>query len=385
LAAALKVAYFILNDFEYDSRARLEVEKLAEMGHCIEIIATAGGASNRFHGCRIHRVPQWRGPTRKFRFVQYNVLAAAVSRRLHPDICHAVDLDTLLAAVWGGGRQAVVIYEARELYTELEALGGRKSVKRVWGAVERRLIGRAAAVITINDAIADELRRRYGIERPHVIRNASPLSEELKPVDLRSLLKLPGDCKLLLYQGVLRRGQGLNTIVELMPYLERTALILIGSGPLEKDLKALVERRNLGHKVRFLAKVAPDLLAGYTAGADAGLLLMEDVALNNRLALPQKIFQYLVAGLPQIVAPLPELAKFVSGEKTGIVVLPEKVEEMAHQIRDFLFDVDAYNEARGHCRESAFRNNWENESQKLVEVYRRAVKGPAPDRPEKAG
>lgn len=381
----MKVAYFILNDFDNDSRARLEVEKLADMGHRVEIIATTGGASDKFHGCRIHRIPQWRGPTRKFRFVQYNLLAAAVARRLRPDVCHAVDLDTLPAAVLAGGRKAVIIYEARELYTELEALRGRTAARGVWGAVEKRLIGRAAAVLTINESIADELCRRYEIERPVVIRNASPLPEELKPVDLRSLLKLPGDWKLLLYQGVLRRGQGLNTVVELMPYLERTALILIGGGPLEKDMRALVERRNVGHKVRFLAKVAPDLLPGYTAGADAGLLLMEDVALNNRLALPQKIFQYLVVGLPQIVTPLPELAKFVSGEKTGIVVRPERAEEMARQIRDFLFDADTYQKAKGHCRESASRNNWENESLKLAEVYRRAVKGPAPNLLENAG
>jgi glycosyltransferase involved in cell wall biosynthesis len=317
----LKIAYFILNSFDFDSRARLEVETLGALGHQVDIIATVGCDSQNYLGFRIHRIPQWRHPTRKFRFLQYNHYAAWVGRKLSPDIYHAVDLDTLQAACWASRGKGKIIYEARELYTELEALSGRPRIQGIWRSLERRLIVKADKVITINDSIASELSIRYGIEKPIVIRNVGRLPTAIKSVDLRERYRIPADWKVLIYQGVLRRGQGLSYLLDVVSNLENIALVLIGNGPIESELKAEAGRLNLNDRVRFVGRVAPDELANYTAGATAGILFMEDVALNNKLALPQKLFQYLAAGIPQIVSPMPELSRFVESENTGLVVL----------------------------------------------------------------
>jgi glycosyltransferase involved in cell wall biosynthesis len=371
----LKIAYFILNNFDFDSRARLEVETLGAMGHHVEIIATIGCNSKSYLGFPIHRIPQWRYPTRKFRFLQYNHYAAWVGRRLAADIYHSVDLDTLQAAFWASGGKGKIIYEARELYTELEALSGRPRTQAIWRALERKLIGKTDKVITINESIAKELCIRYGIEKPVVIRNVGRLPKEIKPIDFRKRFEIPADWKVLIYQGVLRRGQGLPYLLEVMAGLENVVLILVGSGPIEDELKAETTRLNLNSKVRFTGQVPPDELANYTAGATAGILFMEDVALNNKLALPQKLFQYLAAGIPQIVSPMPELSGFVESEGTGLVVPLGNSQSAARLIAEFFSDNSRYDKAKANCAVSAPKNNWDVESAKLVELYQCLERG----------
>jgi glycosyltransferase involved in cell wall biosynthesis len=97
---------------------------------------------------------------------------------------------------------------------------------------------------------------------------------------------------------------------------------------------------------------------------------MEGVALNNRLALPQKLFQYLSAGIPQIVSPMPEISGFVKEENTGIVVPFGNPRKAAEEISRFFSDNFRYTEIKKNCKISGEKNNWENESAKLIEIYR---------------
>jgi len=367
----LKVAYFILNSFDFDTRARLEVETLMGMGLDVEIIAAAGGSLDNFKGAKIHRIPQWRGPTRKFRFAQYNFLATIIGAKINADFYHAVDLDVLPAAYLASRRRrAPMIYESRELYTELEALSGRGGAKAVWSSLERRLIKKASCVVTINESIGRELCRRYGIAPPIIIRNVASLPKDLRPIDLFSKFDIPRDWKILVYQGILRRGQGLEYLLEIMSRLEKTALIFLGDGVIKPQLENNAARIGLSDKIRFAGRVDPDQLPNLTSGADAGLLLMEDVAMNNRLALPQKLFQYLAAGIPQIVSPMPEIASFVESEKTGIVVTLRDAARGACEISAFLANKVALTAAKEACRQSAVRNNWDVESIKWREIYK---------------
>lgn len=367
----MRVAYLILNSFDIDSRARLEVETIGQMGHQVDIIATVGTETREYLGFPIHRIAQLTWPSRKIRFIQYNFRAASIGMKLKADIYHAVDVDTLAAAFWAAGKTGgKVIYEARELYTELEPLKGRNLVRSFWGNLEKRLIGKAARVVTINNSIADELCRRYEIRRPDIIRNVARSPDGIQPVDLRAKFGIPDDHKIIVYQGVLRRGQGLLYQLDILSYLDRVVMMFIGGGPIESTLKEKASSLNVDNRVIFAGRVTPDELLNYTASADAGILLMEDIALNNRLALPQKLFQYLSAGIPQIVSPMPEISRFVKDEKTGVVVSLEDPREAAETIAGFIFDENLYSAVRENCGKSSLKNNWENESIKWVEIYK---------------
>ncbi len=367
----MKVAYFILNNFEYDSRARLEVETIGGLGYDIDLIVTEGGDSDNFMGYPFYRIPQYNWPSRKIRFIQYNIAAARIGAKLKADIYHAVDLD-VLAAAYLASRKAggKLIYEARELYTELEPLWGRPTIKKVWETLERKIIGKADTVFTINESISTELSRRYGIDRPEFIRNVARTPSNLKPVDLRAKYPISSKSRIIVYQGVLRDGQGLLYQLEILRYLSDIVLVCFGSGPIEERIQERIVELGIENKVILAGSVPPDDLLNYTAGADAGILLMEGKALNNRLALPQKLFQYLSAGIPQIVSKMPEISGFVLKEDTGIAVEMEDPERDAEAISKFFNDQIAYGRARRNCVESGARNNWETESEKLVKLYK---------------
>lgn len=367
----MKVVYIILNSLDFDSRARLEIDTIGGMGHDMEIIATVGGESDNYRGFPIHRIKQYTWPSRKVRFAQFNYKTALIGTRVKADIYHAVDLDVLSGAYWAARKSGgKLIYEARELYTELEPLRGRRAVKAVWLGLEKRLIHKADKVITINESLAAELVTRYGIEKPAVIRNVAEKIPDIKPVDLRKEFGIPENRRIILYQGVLREGQGLFYQLEIMRYLDNAVMLFLGRGPVEDEIRMRASEYNIEEKIIFAGQVSPSELPNYTASADAGILLMEDVAINNRLALPQKLFQYLSAGIPQIVSPMPEISGFVRKENTGIVVPFGDPRRAAEEISLFFSDNFRYTGVKNNCKISGEKNNWENESAKLIEIYR---------------
>jgi glycosyltransferase involved in cell wall biosynthesis len=368
LEEELRVCFFILSSFDFDSRARLICRDIISAGWELDIIAATGATSESFRGARIHRIPQPVKPFRQRRFIEYNLKAAKIAAKLNADIYHAVDLDTLWAAARAaratGGK---VIYEARELYTELLALKDRYAVKAFWKILEKRFIHHANAIITINDSIADELVKRYGIERPQVAMNVAEVKPIAKPIDLRRQFNL--DSKfILVYQGVLRPGQGILRALQILSGLPDTGLVIIGEGPVRHEIENEAARLDIAKRIRFAGMVEPDELPRYTAGGDAGLLLMEAKAMNNYLALPQKLFQYIAAGVPPIVTGLPELAKIVGRDRLGLVLDRVDVSNDVAAVGGFL--AQGLNDAKKACHEAQNKYNWDIEGGKIMAVYR---------------
>jgi glycosyltransferase involved in cell wall biosynthesis len=368
----LRICFFILNSFDYDSRARLICHDILARGWRLDIIATTGSSSTIFEGAPIYRIPQHSWPSRKYRFVEYNIKAAKIAASLKADIYHAVDLDTL----WAASRAAEkthgrLLYESRELYTELLALEGRSLVKAFWRNLEHQLIRDADSVVTINSAIAKELSRRYAIPEPPVVMNVAAKVPQVKPVDLRREFNL--DCKrILIYQGILRPGQGILRAVDIISELPDTGLVYFGDGPLRPDIERKAAKLGIEDRISFAGMVPSEKLPAYTAGADAGLLLMEPVALNNRLALPQKLFQYISAGVPPIVTSLPCLKEIVEKDNLGLVLNETPSPEDSGRIAAFLND--KLGAVSANCIEAAKIYCWDIEGQKLIRIYESLVK-----------
>ncbi len=362
----MRIAFFILNVFDYDSRAQLICEDILSQHWELEIIAAAGGKMADFKGAGIHQIPQPTWPSRKRRFIEYNIRAAEIARRFMPDICHAVDLDTLWAAVRSADENAKVLYESREFYTGLLALKNRPLTRSFWGFLESKLIRRADAVVTVNEAIAERLQTIYRIPRPAVVMNLARSDIPGKPIDLRRTCGI--DAKyVIVFQGVLRKGQGLFDCLKIIAALPETALLIIGDGPIKGELEFASAKLGIADRVRFIGMIPPQELSSWTAAADAGFLLLEPISENHRLALPQKLFQYICAGVPPIVSDIPGPRKIVESGKLGLVlesdnpIQPERVRAFLEGERE---------NARKACLAARSKYVWENEGPKLISIYR---------------
>lgn len=253
------------------------------------------------------------------------------------------DLPALQAgAELAAAKRIPLVYDAHELYPEQRAFSGRQ--RRICAENERRYIKHAARVFTVNESIAEEMVRRYGIEKPTVVLNALDPPAGFEPGAgrydlLRPRLGLAPGWRLVLFQGGLSRHRNLHTLVEAMRHVvsEDTALVFLGSGPLTGELTSLAERRGLlGRCVYFVPAVSQDELLAYTASADLGVIPYTPVDLNSYFCTPNKLFEFVQAGLPILGNDSPELRRFIVGYGLGAVIDMDSPRGVARAIESMM-------------------------------------------------
>lgn len=211
--------------------------------------------------------------------------------------------------------KAKLVYDAHELETETNNLSGmRKTLTR---QVERRLIGHADHCIFVGRAIEQWYVREYGLHNTTVLYNC-PSRREVKPSDhFRATFSIEAGKPIFLYQGYIGEGRGIRILVEAFSTLaERAALVVMGYGALA-DWVANEAQRRPG--IHYHPAVAPERLLDYTAAADFGLSVIEPTSLSYEYCMPNKLFEYVMAGKPVLVSPTREQSEFVRTHAIGEV------------------------------------------------------------------
>ncbi|MBK8563936.1 MAG: glycosyltransferase family 4 protein [Saprospiraceae bacterium] len=280
------------------------------------------------------------------------------------DVVYSVDLDTLLPARFVAFlRNKALIFDAHEYFTEVPELVVRPISKKVWELAASMAIPGLKHAITVGQCLADVMGKRYGVAFT-VVRNlpnrgaAVALRERNRPF-------------VLIYQGVLNDGRGLEESILAMKYLEDAVLWLCGEGDLSRILRELVAMNNLGNKVKFLGKLPPERLAELTKQADLGLNLLKNKGLNYYYSLANKAADYVHAGLPSLAMRFPEYVKL--NEKYGVFKLVDELEpeQIAAAVNALRSNIKQYGEMAANCRKAATELNWEEESKRLLELFER--------------
>ncbi|MEZ5659104.1 MAG: glycosyltransferase [Burkholderiaceae bacterium] len=294
-------------------------------------------------------------------------LETALSHR--PDVFTAHDLPMLpVGARAAAACGARLVYDSHELFSEQE-FSARE--RESWARIEARYIGQADEVITINPSIARELERRYGLDHVHVILNA----DRRQQVPARSRyfhdhFGLAPDTRVLLFQGGLSAGRNLTTMVEAFAYVADPSLVLVvlGDGALSVRLRRLAARAGHG-RVLFHAAVPQARLLELTVAADAGIIPYQAICLNNRLCTPNKLFEFIVAGLPIVATDLPEIARIIGEQDMGLVGETGSARTMAALIDAFFADHERFARWRTHAARAGGELCWEREQVKLTSIY----------------
>ncbi len=371
----MRIAMLLHKGVAHDTRVRREAGALAAAGHEVTVVHLPDAREDEPIGLpyRLKRATIRRRRDRLPRPVR---LASEATRlalgaaSTEPDAIHAHDAAMLLPGLLAARRSgAALVYDSHELAT------GVPYRDRLWAAfvaaVERLGAPRADATITVSDGIAERLAERYRLRRnPVVIRNFPDLPPPgaARAPDLRRELGV-GDAPLIVHQGAPAEGRGCQTLVRALADLPDAHLLFLGAGEAdERRLRENAQRAGSGNRVHVLAPVAPEALLSHTAQADVGVSLLEDSCDNHRLALPNKLFEYVAAGLPVVVADLPEAAGLVRGLEIGWCADPARPAAVAAALREALRRQDdpelqrCLAEARGEL-------TWESEKRGLVSLY----------------
>lgn len=220
-----------------------------------------------------------------------------------------------------------LVFDSHELFSEIPELVNRKSVKNFWLYLERKLIPKINNAYTVCESIADYYNEKYQTKFK-VVRNL-PVKTSIE----KGVLKFSTDKKIIIYQGAINVGRGLELMIETMPFLEGYLFLIVGDGDVLDKINKKVVDLELKDKVIFYGKVAPKELKKITPNAVLGISIEEDLGLNYRYALPNKIFDYIQAGIPIVTSDLPEMKKIVLGYGVGEIVEIREPKEMAYLIQ----------------------------------------------------
>lgn len=270
----------------------------------------------------------------------------------------ANDTDTILGGFFAAKiRSKTIVFDAHELYPEVPELHNRQFPKWIWTKIEDFIFPRLSVSYTVCQSIANYYQQRYGIQM-EVIRNIPTLKKPSpKILDY-------ADREIILYQGALNKGRGLEWVIAAMPEIKNAVLVIIGSGDIERELKSAVSNLNLKDKVFFLGKVPGSELYKYTSSASLGLCLLENVGLSYYYALPNRVFDYLHAEVPVLATDFPEIRNIVSNYNTGLLIKQYDPYYLAKVINSLLnkkFDTTHFNKIADELC-------WERESEKLNNI-----------------
>jgi glycosyltransferase involved in cell wall biosynthesis len=283
------------------------------------------------------------------------------------EILHCNDLSGLLVGCFcKATRPAIkIVYDSHEYAINDIPNQSSLSIKaRYW--LERFLIRFAVKVINVSDSIANEYVRLYNIPKPHLVLNCPVYQEQTKRNLFREKLSIRADQTIFLYQGGLSMGRGIELLLEAFSGLEsdENVLICMGYGPLEGLIQEKAAQQNT---IFFCPAVSPDVLLNYTSSSDYGILFYEDTCLNHRYCSPNKIFEYLMAGLPVIVSNLFEMKRLVETEGVGIVAHENTVEGFRQAVESSL--QQNYASIQKNVFKARKKYCWEEQEKVLKVIY----------------
>lgn len=274
------------------------------------------------------------------------------------DIIYANDTDTVLACFLASKiRRKKLIFDAHELFPEVPELQHRPKVKAIWEHLENWIFPQLTTSFTVCQSIADYYNQKYKIDMG-VVRNL-PKLQDIPPKRLHFK-----DKKIILYQGAINIGRGLEWVIDAMPYIDDAMLYIIGDGDIKADLEQKVNEMELGDKVIFHGRVAADELASYTSSGDIGLCLLENRGLSYYYSLPNRVFTYMHAGVPILASPFPEIKAIVEKEQTGVLTEetdPRKLADVINQMLQHPLDTR-------HFEDLKKRYCWEEEENILLKI-----------------
>lgn len=302
------------------------------------------------------------------------------------DLVQVHDLPALEAGVELAQRAGVkLVYDAHELYPEQRSFSTPQ--RRLCSEQEQRFVRHADLVFTVNASISEEMARRYGIQAPQVILNALDPVPEFDPSGhydlLRAKLGLPATQRIVLFQGGFSPNRNLEFLVDAFSHVQQPDLVLVmmGFGDYGELLKARAAAAGtLGRRVHFLPAVPQQELLQHTASADLGVIPYPHVDLNSYYCTPNKLFEFIQAGLPIVANDSPELNRFVRDNGFGINCRMSRPQEIASAL-DHAIASGALQAWRQALVARRHEFSWQVEEQKFLQAYSQVLPASITDVP----
>ncbi|MEC1714820.1 glycosyltransferase family 4 protein [Schinkia azotoformans] len=377
-----KLCMLVMNEVSSDPRVTKEARvvgdkcQLTVVGERHSLEKSVHEIADNYQIYRVDSIKNNNGPTSIIQKVIKKIagivkITIAASKQ-KADVYHAHDFEMLPGAfVAAKLRKAKLVYDSHELWIE-QRPDFPPLFKKVVMIIEGFLIKRVDEVITVNESIALELQKRYKLaKKPTILHNFT--NKTL--VDEPKVPKLDSEKVVVLYHGGYMKDRGLEELIKSFEYVSGNVVLhLRGFGPIEEELRNIAKDLIKAGKVVFCPPVSMRELVTAAQSADIGIIPYKPTCLNNLYSFPNKLSEYLMAGLAVCASDIPEIARLNQQVHFGALFDPFNPESIAAAINELASDKVQLLA----CRENALKwslseGNWEEESKKLDDLYNRLL------------
>jgi glycosyltransferase involved in cell wall biosynthesis len=358
-----KIICTVTNDLNFDQRMIRICSSLQNAGYDVTLVGRKKKGSKPLNSksFRQHRLFCYFQKGKLF-YAEYNIRLFFYLLFVKADLFCAIDLDTILPTLFASKiRSKKRVYDAHELFCEMEEIVSRPAIFKMWKGIEKYAVPQFKYGYTIGECYADEFLSMYGVQY-EVVRNATvlqPLQQVDKPAE-----------KYILYQGAVNEGRSFETLIPAMRKVD-CKLIICGEGNFFQQALALTEQNQLQHKIVFKGYVEPGLLRQYTRNAYAGITLFTNQGKSNYLSMANRFFDYMHFAVPQLCVAFPEYVKVNQKYPISLLLQNTSEESISVALNKLLSDRQLHLMLSNNCMRAREEYCWQQEELKLIAFYKK--------------
>jgi len=366
-----KIIISVTNDLSTDQRVKKVCGTLNSMNYDILLIGRKRPTSLELK--RPYRTKRMKLIFNKgaLFYAEFNIRLFILLVFSKVDIYHANDLDTLLANYLAAIiRRKPIVYDSHEYFTGVPEIQNKKLVKKVWQTIEQFIFPKLKHIITVNQSIAQLYKEEYNKDL-RILRNVPNKIETLK-LKSKSELNIAEDKDIIITQGAgININRGIEELVEAMQYLNNVCLIIIGDGDVIPQLKKRVLELKLENSIIFMGRMPYLEMMQYTQHAKLGITIDKDTNTNYKYSLPNKLFDFIHAGIPILASKIIEVEKIIKKYQIGLFINNHEPTHIANQIKYALDNKELISEWKSNTTLATKELNWEIEENTLKDIYKK--------------
>jgi glycosyltransferase involved in cell wall biosynthesis len=375
------VTVTVISDLVTDFRVHKICQSLHNEGYKVYLIGSMNKRSLdlKQRDYQTDRLKMWFSRSFLF-YAEFNIRLLWKLLRRETDIFLGNDLDVMPATMLAARlKKKQIVYDSHEYFLGMAGMEQKPLRRNIWKFIEAHIFARLKYVYTVSDSIRNLYRKIYH-KKLFVVRNLpmkDPPNPDLSPEELIWIhsidQKIPENKKLLIFQGAgINESRGAEELVYSMIFLDPADfhLLIIGGGDIFSKLEKMIIQNQLSDRITLISKVPFAVLSHFTRKAQLGISIDKASVLNHKYSLPNKLFEYLHAGVPVLASRLVEQERIINEYEVGTFIEDYQPEHMAGKIKEIFANPDLLNrwkENTGKLRETL---NWENESKIVIDIFK---------------
>jgi len=353
-----------LGNAKFDARCINMADSLLDHGYKVILIdelavGESGLKSNRFK--IFHTRARYKsGIARYWGFYRK---VKKLNDEVKPNVFIASDLFSL-GVLSRLNKNCLKIYDCREIYSKLASLINNPIKQLFWAYYEKKNYKYVDKVLVTARKDKDFLISRYGLKDISLILNFPSINSEKPTINLREKFNIAKNKKIFLYQGAIQAGRGIEEMIALLSHFENSVVCIVGDGEHKQQVIKLINKLNIVNRVFFTGNIAYKKLIGVSKQADIGFSLIQPLSKSYKQALPNKLFEYGLAGIPTIASDFSEIKDYILKFKLGKAVAPNNMSEHIEAVNELL----KWNNSKVLIENVKNNCSWHSQEQKFIEL-----------------